>query len=750
MVDTPTFFCALTKLTILQAMDVDEISASNMAHPLREIAERVGREVELFAEKMDTLKPAFDASKSEKRERAGLLVKEYRSIAEETVSRLTKEHGDEQQRQFKKRWQGRRAYLADEEEEENFGASYKDSRGKTVLADLEDWQGELQTWQLLDGLLDCRYPHDASTPAEQHAQDLTTGQDRFEADGSTWTDFLSTSDSARDKLTILKWLESTANTDRALGGDLDMIEEELEEATMKKKSLFTSAWSDTKSCIKAEKVLQLWEGAVDSAQMTAEVRTRDGTGTVVTQLDFDAVTRQRRHIEMADREFESCFWNICWVMLRRGMPMSQVREWCAERNEFARALAVGATFARQGGESTDAEIHARLRWRRTCRQLAKDGGGFTSAERAVFALLGGERGMVEKMSRNWYDFLYASVNSLLLGQYETYVLQHHAAGVPPAMQQAIRSAISTSVSEDAVQGIRTVLAALNKDEDSQPDPRFQAIQATIIADNIKQMLFHQGVSLARQAIASSAAEFSELIERDVATLMSEDQYIEPISDEPNILRILAHLYLVFLDLGVDFGTKQELMATENVLAAYIAFLQLSGKKMPIPSYAARLSPDRCNTVMARVISDVQTDEQRATMMEMMESAGIDVLQVIEKQYEAAIQHTQIGQDQNNFTLQLCSPTNQSMWPGRRVFEPEDLSVTTGEELLIHSLEWFLLLDRQWAMTFAALTDVAIRLLRKLILNSDIGILLTKMQLMVVSMPPHTYSMRCHTTRHRHA
>jgi nuclear pore complex protein Nup107 len=694
-------------------MDIDEISASYLAHPLREIAERVGREVELFAEKMDTLRPAFDASRSEKRERAGLLVKEYRSIAEETVSRLTKQHGDEQQRMFRRRWQGRRAYMADEEEDEDFSNSNRDHRVKTVLADLEDWQGELQTWQLLDGLLDCRYSHDASIPAEQHAQELTTSQDRFEADGTTWTDFLTTSDSARDKLTILKWLESTAHTDRSLGGDLIMIEEELEEATMKKKSLFTSSWSDTKSCIKAEKVLRLWEGPVDSAQMTAEIRTRDGTGTVVTQLDVDAVTRQRRHLEMADREFESCFWNICWVMLRRGMPMDQVREWCAERNEFVRALAMGATIAQPAGHNSDTQIHTRLRWRKMCRQLAKDGGGFTTAERAVFALLSGERSIVEKMSRNWHDFLFASVNSLLLGQYETYVLQHHASGVPQAMQQSIRDAIGTSVPDDAVEGIRTVLAAMNKSEASQPDPRFQSIQATILADNIKQMIFHQGVSIARQARESGSVVFNELTDRSVATLMSDDQFIEPITDEPNILRILAHLYLIFLDLGVDFGTKQELKATENIIAAYIAFLRFSGKMMPIPAYASRLSTDRCNTVMAKVISDVQDTEQRATMLEMMEVAGIDVVHVIEKQYEAAIAHTRIGEEsEETFNLHLCTPTNDTTWPGRKVYEPEDLSLTADEELLIHSLEWFMLLDRQWAMTFAALTDVAIRLLSK--------------------------------------
>jgi len=698
-------------------MDIDGTpsATSDILYPLRDMAERIGREVELFAEKLDTWKPAEEATEEKKRGAAKSLVQEYRSIAEATVTKLNVQHAAQQQKGFKKVWDRKRRYLddADDDEmrEDDDQNDKSDRRSKSTLDDLEDWQSELHTWQLLEGLLESRYP-DGSISVEERAERLiqTRPDGRFEGDGETWLDFLSVTPSAQDKLTVLHWLESIADIDSAIGGDLEMIEEQLEHDTIKKKALFSSGWSDTRERIKAEKRLRLWDAPIDSG--SPEIKSTKGSDLVVTQLDMDAVIRQKVTLELADREFEGCFWQFCWVILRRGVPMKQLREWCSERNEFARALSLGAC-ATHGGSSF-AAVHARLRWRRACRQLAMAGGGVGDGERAVYAILGGEKTAVEKVSRNWNAFLFANFNSLLLGEYETYVLQHHAAGIPEHMQQAIRNSINPPTANSAAVTAGEVLAAARKHcagREIENNP-FQLVQASIIEDEFAFCLIQQGVGLARNTRERALVQFNELINPKVADILEDSDIAEPVVDNHNALRVLAHLFILCQTLDIELGEGDHLVAAENVLCSYISFLRLSGKVSLIPLYASRLSTERRNDVMARVLSDITNSGERQTTLQLMTNYKIDVVQVLSDQYDSAMGYTQFGMIDNSIfkSLQLCQPEEVDMWPGRRIQPFEWRRLTKDEKLLINCLEWFLLLEGHWAMSFAALTDVALRFL----------------------------------------
>ena len=73
-------------------------------HPLREMAERVGREVELFAEKLDTWRPYLQVDREERRKAAYGLVHEYSQIAETNVQQLRREHAPRRGQEMKKEW----------------------------------------------------------------------------------------------------------------------------------------------------------------------------------------------------------------------------------------------------------------------------------------------------------------------------------------------------------------------------------------------------------------------------------------------------------------------------------------------------------------------------------------------------------------------------------------------------------------------------------------------------------------------
>ena len=703
------------------AMDIDDLpvlrqSAHDALHPLRDIAERVGRQVELFAEKLDTWKPANDAAESVKLEAVGRLISEYISIAGVTITKLYKEHGAEQERAFQKIWsEGGKHDNSDKDLEDED----PDSRIETTLEDLEEWQAELHTWQLLQQLLECRHAATDAQTAEKHARSLASSNnnDRFYGDGDTWVDFLSNNRSARDKLTILKWLESIAPLDSICGGGMDMIEDHIENKTAKGKSLFASGWSDTKERLKSEKRLRLWDTPIDSVHVLPDIRNTEGSDLIVTQLDLDAMTRQQREVDHADRELEECFSEICWIMLRRGISMTELREWCTDRNEFARAFSMGACATK------DTQPQVRLRWRKACRQLARMGGKYASSkERGVYAMLGGDQAAAEQVCRNWDDFLYTNMNALLLGQYEAYVLQRHPSKICHLEQPAARESTNNPAEVDAIATCRAVLSSMSKHgasrlTESQP---FKIIQSNIITDRIKDLLVGQGIVLAQDVPRLDVASFAELIDRDVADLDEDGVETQPIYDRSNALRVLTHLFIIYQDLGMNFNDDQEsLAAAENVICAYIGWLRVSGKIALIPLYAARLSEDRKNNAMAKVISEIVNAAERAEAIHLMENSSIDVLKVLVKQYESALTYSGIGEDhddKNFVSYELLRPyrpeTERNIWPGKRIqsYPFIETALEDGEKLLVHSMEWFMLLESHWGLTFDALGLVAQRFL----------------------------------------
>lgn len=686
--------------------------ADQMIHPLRDLAERIGREVELFAEKLDSWKPKQHESIADKRKAARGLVDDYRAIALGTVSRLQKQHGAERSTILKDEWRrfsGQSGKDVAKGADGTFmdGSSEDSDLGvKTTVKDLEQWQSELHTWQLVSDLLECRYS-DLDDLGKAQKLAFSNDNDRFMADGNSWVDFLSSNDSAREKLVIVRWLEATAER---TGNDLELIEEQLENASGKGKSLFGHGWMDTREKLKGEKRLRLWDTPIDSG--IPDIQNAEGTGLLVTQLDPDAWSRQGRTIETADGKFESSFWAMCWEMLKRGKSMDDIREWCAERHEFARAVSLGAHPLEDIHQDTSLSIGLRFGWRQACAALSQEG-GLSSHERAVYGLLSGDYKSSERGCRGWNDHLWAGFNSTLLDDYTTYLAKRRMDDIPKNFQPMLKDS-NTEDYEDIASSARSTIDSLQLKKDSHLDAKqpFKLIQAHILSDRLQEFAMNQGVALSRQTRRRETARFTDLIPAEAARILPDDQEVIGVTDDANALRVLVHLILIFQDLGVDFGTGEQLLAVENVVCEYIDFIRLAGKFNLVPLYASMLSQDRATIVMARVLSDIVNPDERIDAVQLMESSGLDVVAILRTQYEFAIDFSQpLDEKDTTFNgIKILEPVKDDMWPGQRIAAYDAHSMQRHEEILIQSLEWFLLVQGHWAMSFAAMTDVAKRFL----------------------------------------
>lgn len=114
----------------------------DILHPLREAANRVGREVERFAEVLDGYNPHRAADEDERYGMTIDLLNLYYDISSETLKVLRERHSNDR----------------DEEVEDDESRESPLSLLPTTVQDLDRWEQETQTWDLLRRLVELRFP----------------------------------------------------------------------------------------------------------------------------------------------------------------------------------------------------------------------------------------------------------------------------------------------------------------------------------------------------------------------------------------------------------------------------------------------------------------------------------------------------------------------------------------------------------------------------------------------------------------
>ena len=639
----------------------------------------------------------------------------YKKIAHDTVEHLRRTHAPEKQRQLARTWKRK---LRSSSGSSTPGLTHQeeelDSNFQTTVGDLKRWEQEEQTWDLLGRMLQVEYPipqPDAQDPEfDQGFARPSRGPDvhRYSSEKEVWTRFLADDDLAWERHTVVEWLKKCADSSSQ---DIELVVKELESDADRGSGLWAHSWLYSKEAIKGQKRLRSWPQALDPEAPGIEnsLLNADRSMGLITQLDPDAITRQARSLEKQDHYFERATWLACWEMVRRGKSWDYVREWCQERVEGWRAIAMrgdprtcdSKVDERADGKSLAANWHSRALWRKACALAAKDG-GVDKYENAVYGALSGYLPSIIEVSDSWDDYLFAHYNSYLLRHFDRYVKTTFPDRLPKALTESYGCfKFSVAAGHRVQSGNQLVkkMKLLPKTSKESKEP-FKMLQGSLVAKAFDSFLQTQGTQL---AMSANYPEKSKILP---AVLVDNPQASLDASitmNDHDLLRIVSHMLFIFQDLGLDIGDGNRRIAAENFVVAYVNYLSKAGKQQLLPLYASRLSPSRTSSCLGRQLPSIRDHGERQTIMRLMKQSGIEVSGVLNVQLQLIINdNPPEGTNSDVYPrlhiLELTTDEKNFVRPIKQGFLGD--SLTDDEHDLINGFGWYLLLDGHWQQTMA--------------------------------------------------
>ena len=692
-----------------EALDIPSTTGT-----LRDMADRVGNEVEIFAQKLDEaldeLRRKPDQSESERFDLANNLMHEYQVHIEDTVRQLEKVHGDDRRKQARNEWseQARLSGTSNALERASFNASVLGPKRAQQVKEIKDLRQEAALWELLQIMLELQ-PFEKE--AEQDRKDKKKKLEkmgaahRYTSEDELWERFELSNDVAIERRKVKAWLERTADHSNSNMGDMIA---ELEKKAGRGGGLWTSGWLHTREKLKGEKRLRSWTSENDSN--LPEIRRTGDNDLLAVRLDPDAPIRQQRVLEKPDAYFERAMWITCWEMLRRGIRWTEIAQWCDEHKEGWRAQCLG--FASDPSEPGT----SRVAWRHLCR-IAAQSGCTSEYEAAVFGLLGGSEDEMKKVCHSVDDRLYAFYNAKLLRAFDSFVLRN----CPEKATIAQLGQVDTNALETPAQANQATVDLLarlrkesaTKDEMQQP---LKMMQNYIFVNEVGTLLNTIGIMIGETARAQDAEGLIFYRSRkpvDVAQHIGE----RDIALNQQTLRIAAHLSIMWRTLKNEPFEGDDILEDDNIVVAYIQALRKAGKRDLIPTYASRLQPERCVLVMGRVLQDITEGEEQIRMLRHLQLLKLNVVDIMSENLNLSLEAsfpatTASGTEFSKLQI-LEATTDTKLHPGQKIragFLSYD--ITDTDEALVRSLQWFMLHQGRWAETFAALTEALMRALRK--------------------------------------
>ncbi|KAL4894005.1 107-domain-containing protein [Aspergillus ambiguus] len=656
--------------------------AQQALHPLRRTADRVTRQIEAFAEKLDRFKQQGNRSDDFGNYQAAFhLVKSYQTLAQDAIRDISK------QNTLKRAKMGWNASLSN-------GSAAHDSKTEEEIQRL---QLEANTWQLLQNLISINDP--ATRESAKQAQ-ATAFQKlhRYSSDRDVWEHFLSADHYALECMLTMKWLERTARTGAQ---DIDSFISELEAQAERGQGLWTHGWLYTKETIKGHKRLRAWPQPLESndPSITASLLTSEKSEPLITQLDPDAVTRQRQKLQKQDQFYERATWMACWKMLRQGESWTTIREWSEARLENWRAVSLcgSSVDPDSGGERTPLDDsstrmmnwRSQETWRAACSALARNP-NTEDFERAVYGLLCGETEAAFKVCQSWDDYLYVYFNSVILSRYQGFCKQ---------LQRKLSHSPTTPVTfvpEPAGYADFNKFVLYTKGNERigvEARNPYRTIQAAILGKAYDTFFY----SLAR-AVSQAAANKAEhtTFVPDLPPGAVDDSLLIA-AEDGDALRIATHLYIITSSLGsVRSDTKFFDTTSVNVIG-YISDLEEAGIVDIIPLYASLLPTHMAHSVLGQVLIEIVDPRERKQQVRLMDKYGIDIEAVLQDQWRwisasvSAVDHPRTLKQYPKVVQRKDG--HRELVAVKKDFIGTDISAT--DERIIRSLEWLRYVDGQW-------------------------------------------------------
>ena len=703
--------------------DMDEVSLSQarsaptstelqkFLHPLRVTADRVGKQVEQFAESLDRFetKISRDSPQGAKDCRLVLpLVQKYRKIASDTVKHLRVIHGSDRQRpsQYSSRASSRLKESRPGSLRHSGTNHESHTQALTDVEDLRHWEQEEQTWDLFESMIQLEFPvpQDERSEADDAGiarPKLSSAMHVYSTEKEIWTNFLATDDLAWERKTVVAWLERTADKSSE---DIDHLIEHLESDADRGAGIVAHSWLYTREAIKNQKRLRTWPRAFepDEPGLDSSLMNSNHTDSLVTQLDPDAFARQSRALEDQDLSFERAVWLACWEMLRRGKSWQFIRDWCAEKVEFWRAAVIHPNpNLMHDAMEQEPDWQSQHLWRKTCATLAKDG-GINEYERAVHGLLSGYLPGVLKVGRSWHDQVFAHYSSYLIHAFERHLKSNFASRIPQALtaHESLFN-FSTFAGQRAFSGNQLVeklkMSEETKHEATEP---FTMLQGSLIAGSFDDFVFKQGIRLCQIA---NSTETSKILP-DFAGVQVETHNLAQITtNDFDFLRIVSHMILIYQYLDRQCGSDDRQVATECFIVAYVDYLSKAGKQQLLPLYASRLSHERSIACLGRQLPFVQEETERSTILKLMKQLKFDIPGVLSMQLrlitaDAPPEHLYVDDFPTLAILENIENTAIRIPPIASKFLGNDISADHLN--LIKGYKWYKLLEGHWHQTMA--------------------------------------------------
>jgi nuclear pore complex protein Nup107 len=711
------------------------------------MADRVGKEVEKFAERVDHWHTYGKDNAAAKHQATVKMVGHFRDVAESQVKELKRTNDVENQGALNKSVRRRVQNMgeASDSNDQGFGQSFQSivpsvesstAPDSASVQELRQWQAELATWDLLRIIIEHYHPEPGKDveAKKQGRLNKARGDKRYSPNSEIWDRFLLEDDQAKEKDLILRWLEQTAQDSES---DIESITAVLEQHSGKGAKTWTSGWLDTKTKIKQAKRMEGSDRPLKPE--TTNLKTADRSQQLVTQLDPDAPSRQKRVLEKSDEFYEKALWLVCYEMMRRGVPWKEICEWALERNEAWRGVSIGSAYEShtQGSPNVAGDTVGYL-FRRMCFYAAQ--GTRLSYEGAVYGLLSGDLDKVRDVARTWDDHLYAHYNALLLSRFDSYLQRQYPNRVTQSLSQRFVFHDAVAKIGDWSSSPRTVVNTLkqNKATSGLATAPIKLIQGALVGRTLDELVYMVGIALA-DMLQNDERPGNLMVHPDSSEddrgpkpvsgqrAVTAERYYQTLASDPHAFRILVHIFIALRG-GMDMLDAEDLpqrFAMDNVIAAYIEFLRLTKRIQLIPLYAAQLPDARQYYCLARVLPDIKNREEQRNCIALLDSYRVDTVEVVAQSFTLAFNQSGFihfdGEGYPVITnpikrfeiLQPTDPTKQKLlWPGVRI-QPafQGSEVEAKDEGIIEALYWYNYLGTEDEQTFEHLKNALTIFLR---------------------------------------
>lgn len=643
----------------------------NILHPLRHTAQRVTTQIETFANNLESFKaksprPHDTQSFLE----ACDLMKKYRETAVHSMKELSKNNNAKKSKHTSP-------------------ATNRDNGAQSSSSKLDEqirrWQLEAETWDLFYQIL-CVNDPESRIRAKRAAKTSLQILHRYSTDREVWEKFLEVDHFALECVVVLKWLERTS---KDFTEDIDALISELEIKAERGQGLWAHGWLYTKEAIKGAKRLRSWPQPLDPNDpgITISLLNSEQKESLITQLDPDAVTRQRHGLQKQDRFYEQATWLTCWKMLRQGESWSKIRNWSEEHLENWRAISLcGAVGSSDGstddGNSRMMSYKSQESWRAACSALANNPSS-NPFERAVYALLCGETEPAYAVCRGWSDHLYVYLNHVILSRYREFCKQ-----LSRKMSYSPSNDMALVLEPPAYANLNGFLNSMHNNERIKEEARnpYRTIQSAIVCQNYDSFFYNQANAVSK---ISSRSNIQSLVPKSSTIPQVDNASLIAATDKESV-RIVAHFFLTLVCIGGLRADSHYINITSNNVVAYIDQLKISGRTEFIPLYASLLPQSVAQMVLGRVLIDVVDPIEREQRVKAIKRHNIDLTAVLDNQWQWALSEANAKEDTTSPIKLRKSIVKQPDGPGRIGPVQKTLigrNIPLHDERLIRSVEW---------------------------------------------------------------